>query len=127
MGQLPMIRWPWRGRRVFGKFTFALLLFIAIGVGICAGLLFVYGSDLPEIRALEDYRPSEPRPLKEFDRLAGDAAPSRALANANNFGGVAEGNLRGRHRMRKPVERGCDPRRRHPIADRWCRGHGPRH
>lgn len=47
-----------RGRRFFGYAVFALLLVIAMAVGALAGLIFVYASDLPQVRALEEYRPS---------------------------------------------------------------------
>ncbi|MGH9774171.1 MAG: penicillin-binding protein 1A [Candidatus Acidiferrales bacterium] len=43
--------------RVFGRVAFAILALCAIAVGAGTGLLFVYVSDLPEIHALEDYRP----------------------------------------------------------------------
>src|SRR6202522_137228 len=46
------------GARRFGRLAFTFLLLCAIGVGAAVGLLFVYSSDLPEIRALEDYRPN---------------------------------------------------------------------
>jgi penicillin-binding protein 1A len=39
-------------------FVFAFLLLCAVAVGAGAGLLFVYQSDLPEVRALEDFRPN---------------------------------------------------------------------
>ncbi len=42
---------------LFGRLVFGFLVLCAIGVGAAAGLLFVYSSDLPEIRALENYRP----------------------------------------------------------------------
>ncbi len=44
-------------RKVFGQFVFLMLLLLAAGVGALAGLVFVYSSDLPQIRELEDYRP----------------------------------------------------------------------
>jgi len=44
-------------RKVFGQFVFLILLLLAAGVGALAGLVFVYSSDLPQIRELEDYRP----------------------------------------------------------------------
>jgi penicillin-binding protein 1A len=44
-------------RKVFGQFVFLILLLLAAGVGALAGLIFVYSSDLPQIRELEDYRP----------------------------------------------------------------------
>src|SRR5215469_18831208 len=46
------------GGTLFGRLAFTFLVLCAIGVGAAMGLLFVYTSDLPEIRALEDYRPN---------------------------------------------------------------------
>ena len=45
------------GRTLFGRLAFSFLLMCAIALGAAGGLLFVYTSDLPEIHALEDYRP----------------------------------------------------------------------
>jgi penicillin-binding protein 1A len=45
------------GGTLFGRLAFTFLVVCAIGFGAAVGLLFVYTSDLPEIRALEDYRP----------------------------------------------------------------------
>jgi penicillin-binding protein 1A len=42
---------------LLGRMALAFLLVCAIAVGAAGGLLFVYSSDLPEIRALENYRP----------------------------------------------------------------------
>jgi penicillin-binding protein 1A len=58
MDPLPPIRLRLRGRHVIGRVAFVLLLILAILFGAGAGLLFVYSSDLPEVRALEDYRPN---------------------------------------------------------------------
>lgn len=46
------------GGSLFGRLAFTFLVVCAIGFGAAMGLLFVYTSDLPEIRALEDYRPN---------------------------------------------------------------------
>ena len=46
------------GDTLFGRLAFTFLLSCAIAFGAAVGLLFVYSSDLPEIRALEDYRPN---------------------------------------------------------------------
>src|ERR1700691_6123291 len=46
------------GDTVFGRLAFTFLILCAIGFGAAVGLLFVYSSDLPEIRALQDYRPN---------------------------------------------------------------------
>jgi penicillin-binding protein 1A len=45
------------GGSTLGRLAFAFLLVCAIGFGAAVGLLFVYSSDLPEIHALENYRP----------------------------------------------------------------------
>ena len=42
---------------LFGRLFFGFLVLCAIGAGAAAGLLFVYSSDLPQIHALENYRP----------------------------------------------------------------------
>src|SRR5580692_9460174 len=57
MVELPPITLRLRGRKVVGRVAFALLLLAAISIGALSGLLFVYSSDLPQIHALEDYRP----------------------------------------------------------------------
>jgi penicillin-binding protein 1A len=44
-------------RKVFGQAVFLMLVLLAAGVGALAGIVFVYSSDLPQIRELEDYRP----------------------------------------------------------------------
>src|SRR5208283_4207131 len=44
-------------RKLFGQFVFLILVLLAAGVGALAGLVFVYSSDLPKVRELEDYRP----------------------------------------------------------------------
>src|ERR1700689_88294 len=45
------------GNTLFGRLAFTFLLLCSIAFGAAVGLLFVYTSDLPEIHALEDYRP----------------------------------------------------------------------
>src|SRR6202171_702259 len=57
MVELPPITLRLRGRKAVGRVAFALLLLAAISVGALSGLLFVYSSDLPQIHALEDFRP----------------------------------------------------------------------
>jgi penicillin-binding protein 1A len=46
------------GGTLFGRLAFTFLLLCSIALGAAVGLLFVYTSDLPEIHALEDYRPN---------------------------------------------------------------------
>ena len=46
------------GRKVVGRVLFGLLILLAILVGVTGGLLLVYTTDLPQVDALEAYRPS---------------------------------------------------------------------
>jgi penicillin-binding protein 1A len=46
------------GDTVFGRIAFTFLVLCAIALGAAVGLLFVYSGDLPEIHALQDYRPN---------------------------------------------------------------------
>src|SRR5258708_3378201 len=57
MVEFPSITLRPTGRKVVGRVAFALLLLGSVAVGALTGLLFVYSSDLPQIRALEDFRP----------------------------------------------------------------------
>jgi penicillin-binding protein 1A len=57
MVELPPITLRLRGRKVVGRVAFATLLLASSLLGGLGGLLFVYSSDLPQIRALEDFRP----------------------------------------------------------------------
>ena len=45
------------GGTLLGRLAFAFLLVCSIAFGAAVGLLFVYSSDLPQIHALENYRP----------------------------------------------------------------------
>jgi penicillin-binding protein 1A len=45
------------GNTLLGRLALTFLILCAIAIGAAVGLLFVYTSDLPEIHALEDYRP----------------------------------------------------------------------
>src|SRR5260370_8182399 len=58
MFALPSITLQVRGRRLAGRLAFAMLFIGVVLLGAAAGLIFVYSTDLPEIRALEDYRPN---------------------------------------------------------------------
>lgn len=58
MLSLPPLTFRLRGRQLAGRLAFVVLLMASVAVGIGAGLLFVYSSDLPEVRALETYRPN---------------------------------------------------------------------
>src|SRR5271169_3626837 len=58
MLSLPPITLHLRGWKLIDRVALAFLLLCAIALGAATGLLFVYESDLPEIRALETYRPN---------------------------------------------------------------------
>lgn len=57
MLSLPPITLRLRGFKLIDRVALAFLVLCAMALGAAAGLLFVYTSDLPEIRALETYRP----------------------------------------------------------------------
>src|SRR6201998_3616215 len=57
MLSLPPITLRLRGWKLIDRVALVFLLLCAIVLGAGCGLLFVYASDLPEIRALETYRP----------------------------------------------------------------------
>ena len=46
------------GRKLVGRVLFGLLVLASALVGAGAGLLLVYTTDLPQVDALEAYRPS---------------------------------------------------------------------
>jgi len=80
MDPLPPITLHLRGRKLAGRLAFILLLIAAISVGAVAGLLFVYSSDLPQIRALEDYQPNVVTELYADDgQLIGTFALQRRI------------------------------------------------
>jgi penicillin-binding protein 1A len=58
MVPLPSITLQVRGRRFAGRLAFTIVCVGFVLLGAAAGLIFVYSTDLPEIRALEDYRPN---------------------------------------------------------------------
>src|SRR6267154_1358218 len=57
MLSLPPITLRLRGWKLIDRVALVFLLLCSIALGAGGGLLFVYASDLPEIRALETYRP----------------------------------------------------------------------
>jgi penicillin-binding protein 1A len=58
MLSLPPITLRLRGWKLIDRVALAFLLLCSIALGAAVGLLFVYESDLPEIHALETYRPT---------------------------------------------------------------------
>jgi penicillin-binding protein 1A len=57
MLSLPPITLRLRGWKLIDRVALVFLLLCSIALGVVCGLLFVYASDLPEIHALETYRP----------------------------------------------------------------------
>ena len=80
MPGLPPITLRLRGWKLIDRVAIAFLLFCAIVLGAAIGLLFVYSSDLPEIRALENYQPDVVTEIYADDgQLAGTFALQRRL------------------------------------------------
>jgi penicillin-binding protein 1A len=80
MLSLPPITLRLRGWKLIDRFALAFLLFCSILFGTACGLLFVYASDLPEIRALETYRPTVVTEIYADDgQLVGSFALQRRI------------------------------------------------
>jgi penicillin-binding protein 1A len=75
------------GRRLVGRVLFGLLVLISILVGATAGLLLVYTTDLPQVDALEAYRPSSITELyDDHERVIGSfALQRRVVASYDDF------------------------------------------
>src|SRR5258706_15210827 len=80
MVDLPPITLRLRGRKVVRRVDLSLMLLGAIAFGALAGFLFVYSSDLPQIRALEDFRPDIVTELYSDDgQIIGNFALQRGV------------------------------------------------
>jgi penicillin-binding protein 1A len=75
------------GRKLVGRVLFGLLVLIAALVGATAGLLLVYTTDLPQVDALEAYRPSSITELYDVHgRVIGSfALQRRVVASYDDF------------------------------------------
>jgi penicillin-binding protein 1A len=75
------------GRKLVGRVLFSLLLLISVLVGATAGLLLVYTTDLPQVDALENYRPSSITELyDDHNRVIGSfALQRRVVASYGDF------------------------------------------
>jgi penicillin-binding protein 1A len=78
------------GRRFVGQVLFALLVLVSALVGATTGLLLVYTTDLPQVEALEAYRPSSITELyDDHGRVIGSfALQRRVVANYDDFAPV---------------------------------------
>src|SRR5260370_883830 len=66
------------GRKLVGRVLFGLLVLVSALVGATAGLLLVYTTDLPQVEALDAYRPSLITELYDHHRrVIGSFAPHR--------------------------------------------------
>src|ERR1700737_1765338 len=80
MISLPPITLRLRGFKLIDRVALAFLLLCSIALGAACGLLFVYASDLPEIRALETYRPNVVTEIYADDgKLVGSFALQRRI------------------------------------------------
>src|SRR3977135_1708917 len=80
MLSLPPITLRLRGWKLIDRVALAFLLLCSIALGAGCGLLFVYASDLPEIRALETYRPTVVTEIYADDgQLVGSFALQRRI------------------------------------------------
>jgi penicillin-binding protein 1A len=78
------------GRKFVGRVLFGLLVLVSALVGATAGLLLVYTTDLPQVEALEAYRPSSITELyDDHDRVIGSfALQRRVVAGYDDFAPV---------------------------------------
>ncbi len=75
------------GRTLVGRMLFALLVLLSALVGATSGLLLVYTTDLPQVDALEAYRPSSITELyDDRGRIIGSfALQRRVVASYDDF------------------------------------------
>jgi penicillin-binding protein 1A len=78
------------GRKLVGRVLFGLLVLLSALVGAAAGLLLVYTTNLPQVEALEAYRPSSITELyDDHDRVIGSfALQRRVVASYDDFAPV---------------------------------------
>src|SRR5271156_6122257 len=83
------------GRRLVGRVLFGLLVLVAVLVGATAGLLLVYATDLPQVDALENFRPSSITELyDDRGRVIGSfALQRRVVATYDDFPPVLRDSL----------------------------------
>src|ERR1700740_1122189 len=68
------------GRKLVGRMLFGLLVLVSALVGATAGLLLVYTTDLPQVDALEAYRPSSVTEIyDDHGRVIGSFALQRRV------------------------------------------------
>ena len=125
MLSLPPITLRLRGWKLIDRVALAFLLLCSVALGAAAGLLFVYASDLPEIRALEDFRPNVVTELYADDGQLSATSPCSAASCSptNRFPQV----LNRRHHLhrgpafRRALGRGFPARGRRRLAQHPAR------
>jgi penicillin-binding protein 1A len=78
------------GKKFVGRVLFSLLVLVSALVGATTGLLLVYTTDLPQVEALEAYRPSSITELyDDHERVIGSfALQRRVVAGYDDFAPV---------------------------------------
>jgi penicillin-binding protein 1A len=78
------------GRKFVGHLFYGVLVLVSALIGATAGLLLVYTTDLPQVEALETYRPSSVTELyDDHGRVIGSfALQRRVVANYDDFAPV---------------------------------------
>src|SRR5207248_8495172 len=74
-------------KRLVGRMIFGALVLIAALVGATVGLLLVYSTDLPQVEALEHYRPISSTELYDIhgNTIGSFALQRRVVASYNDF------------------------------------------
>ena len=74
-------------KRLVGRLIFGALVLIAALVGAAGGLLLVYSTDLPQVEALEHYRPISSTELYDIhgNTIGSFALQRRVVASYNDF------------------------------------------
>jgi penicillin-binding protein 1A len=72
-------------KRLVGRLIFGALVLLAAAVGVVGGLLLVYSTDLPQVEALEHYRPISSTELYDINgNTIGSFALQRRLVSSYN-------------------------------------------
>src|SRR4051812_50228371 len=74
-------------KRLVGRLIFGALVLLAAAVGVFGGLLLVYSTDLPQVEALEHYRPVSSSELYDLNGnpIGSFALQRRGVSSFNNF------------------------------------------
>lgn len=74
-------------KRLVGRLIFGALVLLAAAVGVVGGLLLVYSTDLPQVEALEHYRPVSSSELYDINgnTIGSFALQRRVVSSYNDF------------------------------------------